>query len=248
MTKNGVFREGKQWNKSHIYRVLHNRTYLGEVNHKDKSYPGEHEQIVSRDLWERAHAVIQNSKKNRSQHTRAKAPALLKGLIRCGACDRVMSPVSATNKDRIYRYYQCGKASKNGHNSCPVRSVAAGEIEGAVIHQLKSIFQSPEILAQTFQARPLSPSLRSHETSSMQSSKHRERTSNGIPAVRPGRARVESDGHHDSALPELVAATFLITGIVGCAVWHTIVKDPKSPCPVIIAAHPRPVRRVPLRP
>lgn len=40
MTKSGVFREGKPWNKMHIYRVLYNRTYLGEVIHKDKTYQG----------------------------------------------------------------------------------------------------------------------------------------------------------------------------------------------------------------
>lgn len=152
MTKNGTFREGKTWHKMHIYRVLYNRTYLGEVMHKDKTYPGEHEAIVSRDLWERAHAIIENSKRNRSQHVRAKSPALLKGIIRCGACDSAMSPVSTGTARKNYRYYTCGKASKTGYSNCPVRSVPAGDIEGAVLQQLRAIFKSPEIVAQTYQA------------------------------------------------------------------------------------------------
>lgn len=152
MTKNGVFREGKPWNKMHIYRVLYNRTYIGEVIHKDKTYPGEHEAIVPKDLWQRAHAVIDDNRRHRSQHVRAKAPALLKGLIRCGACDKAMSPVSTGPAHKNYRYYTCGRASKSGYNNCPVRSVPAGDIEGAVIQQLRAIFKSPEMIAQTYQA------------------------------------------------------------------------------------------------
>jgi len=155
MTKNGTFREGKPWNKTHIYRVLYNRTYLGEVIHKDKTYPGEHEAIVTRELWQRAHAVIENNKRHRSQHVRAKAPALLKGIIRCGACDRAMSPVSTGTAHKNYRYYTCGRASKTGHSNCPVRSVPAGDIEGAVIQQLRAIFKSPEMIAQTYRATRL---------------------------------------------------------------------------------------------
>ena len=152
MTKKGIFREGHPWNKMHVYRALYNRTYLGEVMHKDKTYPGEHEAIISRDLWERAHAVIEDNKRNRSQHVRSKAPALLKGLIRCGACDKAMSPVSTGTAHKNYRYYTCGRAAKSGYNNCPVKSVPAGEIEGAVIHQLRSIFRSPEMVAQTYRA------------------------------------------------------------------------------------------------
>lgn len=152
LTKNGTFREGKPWNKMHIYRVLYNRTYLGEVIHKDKTYPGEHEAIITKDLWTRAHVVIDDNRRHRSQHIRAKAPALLKGLIRCGACDKAMSPVSTGPAHKNYRYYTCGRASKSGYNNCPVRSVPAGDIEGAVIQQLRVIFKSPEMIAQTYQA------------------------------------------------------------------------------------------------
>jgi len=152
MTKKGVFREGHPWNKTHIYRALYNRTYLGEVLHKDKTYPGEHEAIVTRDLWQRAHAVIEENRRHRSQHIRAKAPALLKGIIRCGACDKAMSPVSTGTAPKNYRYYTCGRAAKTGYHNCPVRSVPAGDIEGAVIGQLRAIFRSPEMVAQTYRA------------------------------------------------------------------------------------------------
>ena len=48
-TKKGKHRSGRPWNTGHIYRLLGNRLYRGEVVHKGKVYPGEHEAIVSKD-------------------------------------------------------------------------------------------------------------------------------------------------------------------------------------------------------
>jgi len=63
-----------------------------------------------------------------------------------------MSPVSTGTAHRNYRYYTCGRASKTGHSNCPVKSVPAGDMEGAVIQQLRAMFKSPEMIAQTYQA------------------------------------------------------------------------------------------------
>ena len=35
-------KRGRAFNKGDIYKLLNNRTYLGEAVHKGKSYPGEH--------------------------------------------------------------------------------------------------------------------------------------------------------------------------------------------------------------
>jgi len=63
-----------------------------------------------------------------------------------------MSPVSTGGPHKIYRYYTCGRADKTGHSNCPVKSVPAGDIEVAVIQQLRAIFKSPEMIAQTYRA------------------------------------------------------------------------------------------------
>ncbi len=152
MTKRGVFREGTPWHRLHIHRVLNNKTYIGEVIHKDKTYPGEHDPIIPEKTWWKAHQVIDNNVKTHAQHARAKEPSLLRGIIRCGACDAAMSPVSSQSRGKYYRYYTCGKASKNGADSCPVGSMPAGEVEGAVMAQLRGIFTSPQMVAQTYRA------------------------------------------------------------------------------------------------
>ena len=42
-----------------LYLILQNPIYLGEIRHRDQSYPGEHEAIIPRDLWERVQAKIE---------------------------------------------------------------------------------------------------------------------------------------------------------------------------------------------
>jgi len=60
---------------------------------------------------------------------------------------------SVTGKrPKFYRYYRCNHAERNGHDACPVKSVAAGEIEGAVVEQLRRILRSPDVIARTYRA------------------------------------------------------------------------------------------------
>ena len=52
----------------------------------------------------------------------------------------------------MYRYYICLGASRRGYDTCPVRSIAAGEVEGLVIGQVKRLLASPEMVARTITA------------------------------------------------------------------------------------------------
>jgi site-specific DNA recombinase len=167
-TKDGTFRPGREWDKGHIYRMLHNPLYLGKIKHKDQVFPGEHEAIISEEVWERVHAALESNRKNKDHIKRKTTPALLRGVIRCGHCDKAMTPVSTGTENRRYRYYHCIKAQKSGSSFCPVRSVPAGDIEEAVVTQLRHIFRSPGMIAQTYRA---SKQLEIEEIESMQSEK-----------------------------------------------------------------------------
>ena len=151
-TKAGKPKGNKRWNKVYVYRTLTNRKYIGEIVYKDQIYPGEQEAIVDRKTWDRAHRVIAENRHVRTMKTRCTTPALLRDIIRCGHCGNIMgitSPGGAKNK---YRYYLCHHARTNGYDTCPVKSVAAGEIEGTVVEQLRRIFRSPDVIARTFRA------------------------------------------------------------------------------------------------
>ncbi len=151
-TKESKHRPGKPWNKVLVYRVLNNPLYIGEVTHKGERYPGEHEPIVTRRLWDQAHSILAQNSHTRGLQTRTKTPALLRGIIRCAHCDCSMGPSFTKRRGKVYRYYICIHGSKHGAGSCPVGSVPAGEIERAVIEQLRVVFEAPEVVAATVRA------------------------------------------------------------------------------------------------
>ena len=145
--KSGNRHVGGPWNKMHVYRILNNPIYIGEVTHRGKHYPGEHEAIVPRPLWDKAHVILGNNYRARGVETRTKTPALLRGILRCAHCGCAMGPTYTKKRGRLYRYYLCVHASKNGNDSCPIRTLSAGEIETAVVDRLRDILRSPEMVA-----------------------------------------------------------------------------------------------------
>jgi len=152
VTQAGRQRQGRSLDKGYIYRVLNNRVYLGEAVHKGASHPGEHEAIVPKDLWDKVRAILSENPRTRANRTRAVTPAPLKGLIRCAEHGCAMTPSHTRKKGKQYRYYVCMHATKNGSDTCSIRAVPAGEIEGAVISQVRVLLRTPEMVARTTRA------------------------------------------------------------------------------------------------
>ncbi len=142
---------GHRIDKKFIYRMLNNRVYIGDAVHKGTSYPGEHAAIIERETWDGAHAILTESPRKRAANTRADTPALLKGLL-YGPDGAAFSPTHTRKGGRLYRYYVSQTVLKHGAGSCPVSRVPAGEIEAAVIDQLRTVFRQPEIVAGTWKA------------------------------------------------------------------------------------------------
>lgn len=142
---------GRPFDKGAVYKLLVNRVYLGEAVHKGTSYPGEHAGIVPRELWDRAHAVLQESPRVRAARNRANAPSLLRGLL-FGPDGRAMSPTHTRKKGRLYRYYVSQAVLQGGANDAPHRRLPAGEIEGLVMAQVRALMRQPEIIVGTRRA------------------------------------------------------------------------------------------------
>jgi DNA invertase Pin-like site-specific DNA recombinase len=156
-------RYGHALDKGVLYKLLNNRVYLGEAVHKGTSYPGQHEAIIDRDLWDQVHALLKQSPRKRAANTRAQTPALLKGLL-FGPDGAAMSPTHTRKSGKLYRYYVSQTAMKRNRGDCPVRQLPAAEIERIVIDQLRVLVQAPEIVVQTWRAkRKHEPDVTEHE-------------------------------------------------------------------------------------
>ncbi|QDM34432.1 recombinase family protein [Tardiphaga sp. vice352] len=151
VAKGATNRYGHLLDKGVLYKLLSNRVYVGEAVHKGTSYPGEHQAIIDRKLWDQVHALMKDSPRRRAAGARAQTPAILKGLL-FGPDGAAMSPTHTRKNGRLYRYYISQSVLKRGTDACPVRQVPAAEIERIVIEQIRSLLLAPEVIVATWRA------------------------------------------------------------------------------------------------
>jgi site-specific DNA recombinase len=153
-TKKGQSRGGRPINKGSLYQLLTNVAYAGQVRYKDEVHPGEHKAIVDAEDFDRVQTLLLQNGRSGGRGVRNKHGALLRGLLRCKACDCGMSHSFSSKGPRRYRYYVCQRAQMNGWKECPSPSVPAGEIEQVVIDEIKAIARDPALIKETLaQAR-----------------------------------------------------------------------------------------------
>jgi hypothetical protein len=131
-------RSGRALNKGDIHKIRRLWTYVGEVAHKGSIYPGEHQAIVPRQLWDRVHAKMQDSPRSGANGNRQQTGALLQGLL-YGIDGRALSPShSRMAAGCIATTWRRGvlKGDEVAGETI-VRRISAAEIEGAVIDQLR---------------------------------------------------------------------------------------------------------------
>ncbi len=148
-TRSGKSRGGLPIDKCGLHNMLTNVLYVGKVRHKEQIHPGVHEAIIPEDLFQRVQVRLHQNRNAGSVELRNRHSALLRRLLYCKACGRVMVHTFASRGNKRWRYYTCTNAMKNGRHKCPVGSLPAAEIERAVIDQIRCIGQAPEILEDT---------------------------------------------------------------------------------------------------
>lgn len=153
-TRGGTQRGGLPIDKCGLHGILKNVLYIGKVRHKKEVYAGEHEGIVPEELFRTVHARLEKNRNAGNVELRNRHGALLRRLLYCKACGRVMVHTFSSRGSKRYRYYTCTNAIKRGRRKCPTASLPAGEIEKAVVDQIRCIGQDADFLSETLrQAR-----------------------------------------------------------------------------------------------
>lgn len=60
-----------------------------------------------------------------------------------------MTPGTTLKNGKYYRYYVNTASMKIGKDACAIPRVPAGEIEAAVLAQVRKVLQAPEVISQT---------------------------------------------------------------------------------------------------
>lgn len=107
--------------------ILRNRFYLGEVQYKGEWYPGLHEPIISRELFERVQAIRAQRRKRVGVSARKGSRVYpLSGVTRCARCGWPMRGSSSGGT----RYYR--DPARDQGRDCNQRQVRAEEAERAL--------------------------------------------------------------------------------------------------------------------
>ena len=103
--RSGKERGGYLYDPSGLSYLLRNRIYLGQITHKDKSYPGEHDAIIEADLFHQVQErLAANHHKFVNRQTRSAACPLHNKIL--DAQGKPMRPNFGYGRGKkIYRYY-----------------------------------------------------------------------------------------------------------------------------------------------
>ena len=144
---------GKLFDVRKIDYILHNPCYIGKIrwtpdgsravskrkldNESIMIVDGNHQPIISSELWEKCQARIETVKKSYSKYARKEQTIdhMLKGFIRCSACGSTLTLGGKSGKRQEYCLQCCGYS----HGTCTTsHSIVLSKFETAFIEALEN--------------------------------------------------------------------------------------------------------------
>lgn len=152
VSRGSVGHGGFRFGRGALYHLLANPTYLGEIRHRSVTYPGHHEAIVERAIWERFQEMLRNRAAHPRGRTVRRSPGLLKGKLFDESGEPLYS-CCAKKGQRRYRYFVSKRLVRG--TATPDDSgwrLPAERTEEAVIVGVRQILSDRGALASTLKA------------------------------------------------------------------------------------------------
>ena len=133
ITKAGKILGGKTFLLSTLALLLRSQVYIGRIEHKriNASYPGQHKEIISRELFRKVQALLDENRNKENKKYR-KDRFLLSGKLFDADGRPFKNQNSSKDKIKKYRYYALRK-----------RYLPAGDVESIVVDLVSQFFDSP---------------------------------------------------------------------------------------------------------
>ena len=154
--KDGGMRGGCAFKRGNLYHLLSNRVYRGMTVHKGEAFDGEHEAIVTEELWDQVQSKLAKQGQGGSSRKVSPRTGLLAGLIYDGE-GRAMV-LTHTQKGNRRFYYYANRYETLGDFTAS--RVSARDIENIVVDQLSQTLASGSqiqsmLLEDTYKAEQL---------------------------------------------------------------------------------------------
>lgn len=145
-TADGNVRNGTPMDKKYLSKALRNPIYVGEIRHKGTAHAGQHEPIITRQLWDRVQAILAEDASERmgKTQTRGKTDALLRGLLYGSNGEKYHITFSKKPSGKKYRYYIPKADRRYGGGSSATGMIPADQIEEVVVNLVIGALQAPE--------------------------------------------------------------------------------------------------------
>lgn len=142
-SKRGNYVEGRSICQASVWNMLDNPLYVGEVRSKGKCYPGVHDAIVPRPLWDQVQEL-------RRKRARAKVVDIYKGDILRGLMFDGFGRLMGVFRDRRYaevrRYYISNQTEWGRRHGARRYRVRADPLEELVVAAISSLLSDRERL------------------------------------------------------------------------------------------------------
>lgn len=150
-TSMAIIKKHKKYipSRQKLMNILRSRIPTGVIEYAGHIYPGQHEAIISAELYKKVQESIPQGK--RPSQVGCRHSYILSGLVRCH-CGRFMTP--ASGKSGQYHYYQCTDSiyCKNRINAVKLEKNALRQIQGFNVspEALASAIEEIEILHEKY--------------------------------------------------------------------------------------------------
>lgn len=125
----------RPYSRGHLYNMLCNPIYVGEIRHKEQRFPGRHDGIVDRAIWDRVQILLEgNSQTVRGKGRQAGERSPLTGRLFDETGDRLTPSYTKKNERRI-RYFVSNRLLDRSSTRTPDLSgwrLPATQLEEAV--------------------------------------------------------------------------------------------------------------------
>ncbi|MBC2666745.1 recombinase family protein [Novosphingobium flavum] len=154
-TTSGRAYGGQRFSRGQLYAILRNPIYVGEIPHKERTYPGNHPPLIGREQWDEAQRLL-TAHRQGTRTSRVPTASLLAGRIFDGSGEPLLAshaskrgagsaPTAATR----YRYYVSRSLQRSeGQADTPTFRIPSREIEEVVCRELAVLLDDPLDLAE----------------------------------------------------------------------------------------------------